>query len=91
MHNPLNVRYTSIRRAKKAYKKYVGEDFPRWYLYKNWFMRFIRKPLCELPDRWKWLKESKMKDDFEKSFAISFLYWDEGTYNKFKEHGNSLF
>lgn len=90
MNNPLNVRYTSIRKAKKAYKQHVGEDFPRWYLYKKWFMRLII-PFRGLPERWRWLYESKLKNDFEKSFATKYLLWSEEMYNDFKEKGNSLF
>jgi len=91
MHNPLRVRYTSIRKAKKAYKKYVGEDFPRWYLYKNWFMRLLRKPFEELPDRWKWLKRTDMFLQFEKSFAMNYLYWDKEMIDRFHKNGNTLF
>jgi len=88
MYNPLMKRYTSIRKAKKEYKKYVGEDFPRWYLYKRQFMRMV---FYGLPDRWKWLKDSRLKLQFEKSFAMRYLYWKEETIDKLHNNGGSLF
>lgn len=91
MYNPLRKRHTSIRKAKKEYKKCVGEDFPRWYLYKRQFMRMALRPWLGLPERWEWLRTSKLKLQFEKSFAMSYLYWNEETIDKLHANGGSLF
>jgi hypothetical protein len=90
MHNPLMKRYTSIRKAKKEYKKCVGEDFPRWYLYKRQFMCMLLRP-DKLPKKWQWLRNSKLKLQFEKSFAMRYLYWREETIDKLHNNGGSLF
>lgn len=90
MYNPLRKRHTSIRKAKKEYKKCFGEDFPRWYLYKRQLMRMVFSPYG-LPDKWKWLKHSRLKLQFEKSFAMHYLYWSEGVIDKLHANGGSLF
>lgn len=90
MYNPLRNHHTSIRKAKKEYKKCVGEDFPRWYLYKRQFMRMAFSPYG-LPDKWKWLYTSELKLQFEKSFAMNYLYWKEKTIDKLHANGGSLF
>ena len=91
MYNPLMKRYTSIRKAKKEYKKCVGEDFPRWYLYKRQFMRMAFHPWSGLPERWDWLHTSKLKLQFEKSFAMNYLHWEEEVIDKLHNNGGSLF
>lgn len=90
MKNPLNRKYTSIRKAKKTYKKEVGEDFPRWYLYKNQYMRLLRYPFA-LPSKWEWLRRSYMFYDFERSFAMSYLYWSQDMIDALHKSGRTLF
>lgn len=91
MNNPLLNKYTSVRKAKKAYKKALGKNFPRWYIYKKWFMRLVTAPCNPLPERWEWLRHSDMKESFEKSFARGYLYWDGEMIDKFFGQGLSLF
>ena len=91
MNNPLTRKYTSIRKAKKTYKKEVGRDFPRWYLYKKWFMRIALQPWKELPPKWDWLRRSPMLYDFERSFAIFHLDWSQEMIDGLHENGGSLF
>ena len=83
-------KYTSIRKAKKAYKKMVGEDFPRWYLYKDKYMRLARYPFT-LPEKWEWLRHCDMFYEFERSFATRFLFWEESMIDKLHKSGGSLF
>ena len=90
MFNPLLIKYTSIRKAKKSYKKYVGNDFPRWYLYKDKYMKLLRYPFI-LPHKWEWLKHCAMFYDFERSFATRYLFWLEETIDNLHKNGGSLF
>lgn len=91
MNNPLTRKYTSIRKAKKTYKKEVGEDFPRWYLYKKWFMRIALQPWKELPPKWDWLRHSPMLYDFERSFGLFYLGWSQEMIDELHKNGGSLF
>ena len=89
MNNPLNRKYTSIRKAKKAFKKSVGEDFPRWYLYKKWFERMYYPPFT-LPSKWEWLRKTQMHFDFDTSFARHVLFWDDTLIEEFHAKGFTL-
>jgi hypothetical protein len=90
MFNPLEKRYTSIRKAKKTFKKYVWEDFPRWWLYKDKYMKLLRYPFT-VPSKWEWLRNSYMFYEFERSFATRYLFWKEETIDNLHKQGLSLF
>ena len=89
MYNPLRKKYTSIRKAKKAYKKYVAKDFPRWYLYKDKYIKLLRYPFV-LPQKWEWLRQCSMFYDFELSVARNLLYWDDEMIDTLHKRGITL-